>query len=46
MALRQPKVPTDILGTPEEVRQVDVALEPERQRLAERQDARMALGEE
>ena len=46
MALRQPKVPTDILGTPEEVRQVDVALEPEKLRLAERQDARMALGEE
>jgi hypothetical protein len=46
MATRQPKIPAEILGTPEESQQVDVAFEPERQRLAERQDARMALGEE
>lgn len=46
MAIKQPKIPAEILGTPEEARQVDVAFEPERQRLAERQDARMALGEE
>lgn len=46
MALKQAKIPSDILGTPEESKQVDVAFEPERQRLAERQDARMALGEE
>jgi len=46
MALRQPKVPTDILGTPEEVEQVDVALEPERRRLAERNLTRMSLGQE
>ena len=46
MALKQAKIPSDILGTPEEQKQVDVAFEPERQRIAERQDARMALGEE
>lgn len=46
MALKQAKIPSDILGTPEERKQVDVAFEPERQRLAERQDARMVLGEE
>jgi hypothetical protein len=46
MALRQPKIPSNILGTPEESAKVDLAFEPERQRLAERQDARMAIGEE
>ena len=46
MALKQPKVPSNILGTPEESARVDLALEPERQRLAERLDARMAIGEE
>ena len=46
MALRQPKVPSNILGTPAEIQQVETAFEPERLRLAERQDARMALGEE
>ena len=46
MALKQAKIPSDILGTPEEQKQVDVAFEPERQRIAERQDARMALVEE
>ena len=46
MALRQPKVPSNIIGTPEESAKVDLAFEPERQRLAERQDARMAIGEE